>query len=531
VITFDQVSHTYPESAQPTLDRVSFSLSEGDLCLVVGPTGSGKSTLLGAINGLVPHFTGGRFSGQIRVDGRDTTKHRPRELADLVGYVGQDPVRGFVTDTVEDEIAYGMEQLGTAPMVMRKRVEETLDLLGIAELRRRPLTELSGGQQQRVAIAAVLAAQPKVLVLDEPTSALDATAAADVLSAITTLVHEVGLTVVLAEHRLERVMQAADSMLWLPGDGSVRHGGVAELLAQANITPPLAALAQVLGWPTVPLSVREARRRATGIQIRPRPETPTSHTELAVGATDLQVRFGEIKAVHGVSLELFAGTITAVLGRNGAGKSSLLWALQGALTCGGEIEVAGQDPRRLNANQARRLVALVPQTAADLLYLPTVEAECGQADVESEASPGTTAALLTRLGMQLPPDRDPRDLSEGQRLALVLAIQLAAGPKVLLLDEPTRGLDYQAKAELHQILDQFASNGTAILISTHDVEFAAATSQNLLLMADGEIVAAGPTADLLTSSAAYSPQMSKVFSPVKVLTVADVAAGLWDPRP
>lgn len=242
-ISFDRVGVRYAGAGRPTLEEVSFELPEGDLCLVIGATGSGKSTLLGAINGLVPHFTGGTLSGRVLVDGRDTAVHRPRDLADVVGHVGQDPLRGFVTDTVEDEIAYGLEQLGIAPPAMRKRVEETLDLMGIAELRRRPLTELSGGQQQRVAIAAVLAAQPRILVLDEPTSALDPTAAQDVLGAIATLVHDVGLTVVLAEHRLERVMHAADSTIWLPGDGSLVHGDPAEVLARSGAAPR---------WPSSP---------------------------------------------------------------------------------------------------------------------------------------------------------------------------------------------------------------------------------------------------------------------------------------
>jgi energy-coupling factor transport system ATP-binding protein len=528
VITFDEVSVTYASATRPVLDRATFALPEGDLCLVVGPTGSGKSTLLGAINGLVPHFTGGTLAGRVLVDGRDTAHHRPRDLADVVGYVGQDPLRGFVTDTVEDEIAYGMEQLGIDPVAMRKRVEETLDLMGIADLRRRPLVELSGGQQQRVAIAAVLAAQPRVLVLDEPTSALDPTAAQDVLSAISTLVHDVGLSVVLAEHRLERVMQAADSMLWLPGDGSVVYGPPADLLGRANIAPPLAALARVLGWEAVPLSVREARRRVLAEDIVPSSPEPEGRPRgrVVLSARDVEVRYADLTAVAGVSLELTGGTVTALLGRNGAGKSSLLWALQGALTCAGEISVGDRDPRRLTAAQARRLVTLVPQTAADLLYLPSVGAECAQADAESGAEQGTTAGLLTRLGVAVPDERDPRDLSEGQRLALVLAIQLAAHPPVLLLDEPTRGLDYRAKAELRRIVGALADDGVAVLISTHDVEFAASVSTRTLLMADGEVIADGATAALLTSSAAYAPQMAKVFAPVPVLTPDDVERGL-----
>ncbi len=528
VIDFDRVSITYHGAGSAVIDRATFVLPEGDLCLVIGPTGSGKSTLLGAMNGLVPHFTGGTLSGRVLVDGRDTATHRPRDLADVVGYVGQDPLRGFVTDTVEDEIAYGMEQLGIAPPAMRKRVEETLDLMGIADLRRRPLVELSGGQQQRVAIAAVLAAQPRILVLDEPTSALDPTAAQDVLAAIGTLVHDVGLTVVLAEHRLERVMQAADSMLYLPGDGRVVYGPPGEVLAHARITPPLAELARVLHWPEVPLSVREARRRVAGEDLLvTAPVHPAPPSEPVVLSTrDLQVRYGELIAVNHVDLDLVRGTVTSLLGRNGSGKSSMLWALQGALTCSGTIDVAGQDPRLLAAAEARRVVTLVPQTAADLLYLPSVGAECAQADAESGVAPGTTAGLLRTLGIQVPDDRDPRDLSEGQRLALVLAIQLAARPPVLLLDEPTRGLDYSAKGELRAIVRDLAADGRAVLISTHDVEFAAATSRRTLLMADGEIIADGSTAKVLTSSPAYAPQMAKVFAPLPVLTPHEVAEGL-----
>ena len=238
------------------------TVDEGELCLVVGRTGSGKSTLLGAINGLVPHFTGGQLAGRVIVDGRDTRDHPPRELADVVGVVGQDPLAGFVTDTVEEELAYAMEQLAVPPAVMRKRVEETLDLLGIAELRRRPLRTLSGGQQQRVAIGAVLTAHPRVLVLDEPTSALDPTAAEEVLAAITRLVHDLGITVVVAEHRLERVVQYADRLVLLTGDGAAVAGPPADVLVDSPVAPPVVELGRLAGWAPLPLSVRDARRRA-----------------------------------------------------------------------------------------------------------------------------------------------------------------------------------------------------------------------------------------------------------------------------
>jgi energy-coupling factor transport system ATP-binding protein len=172
VITFDRVSATYAGAAQPTLRDVTLEVAEGELCLVMGSTGTGKSTLLRCVNGIMPTFTGGTLAGRVVVAGRDTRFYPPRELADVVGVVGQDPLAGFVTDTVEEELAYGMEQLGVPPEVMRKRVEETLDVLGLADLRRRALYQLSGGQQQRVAIGSALATHARVLVLDEPTSAL-----------------------------------------------------------------------------------------------------------------------------------------------------------------------------------------------------------------------------------------------------------------------------------------------------------------------------------------------------------------------
>ncbi len=523
MIEFDGVTFAYPDAA-PTLRDITFRVADGDLCVVVGRTGTGKSTLLNLVNGLAPHFTGGTLAGRVLVAGRTTADFRPRELADVVGYVGQNPLLGFVTDRVEDEIAYGMEQLGLPPATMRKRVEETLDIMNIAALRGRPLADLSGGQQQRVAIASVLAAQPRVLVLDEPTSSLDPNAAADVLAAITTLVHEVGLTVVLAEHRLERVIHYADTMAWVRPDGRVEYGPPAELLLRCDVVPPLAELARTLGWDAVPTSVRDARRhvrREHVVVAAPRdPEPPAAPAGLAV--RDLTVDYGRLRAVNGVSLTFAAGTVTGLMGRNGAGKSSLLWAVQGGVPSGGTVDASGRDPRRLSPAAARAVVSLVPQTASDLLYLPSVAAELDRADDESGASPGISRGLLVRLGADLPPDADPRDLSEGQRLSLVLAIQLTASPDVVCLDEPTRGLDYEMKHRLTDILRGLAAEGRTVLVSTHDVEFAAGATDRLVVMADGDVIADGPTREVATSSPTFAPQLAKVFAPVPVLTAAEV---------
>jgi energy-coupling factor transporter ATP-binding protein EcfA2 len=532
VISFDRVSVRYAGAAGPVLRDVSLRIDEGELCLVVGRTGAGKSTLLGAINGLVPHFTGGTLGGRVTVDGRDTATHPPRELADVVGVVTQDPLAGFVTDTVEEELAYGMEQLAIAPDVMRKRVEETLDLLGLAELRDRPLHEISGGQQQRVAIGAVLTAHPRVLVLDEPTSALDPTAAEEVLATITRLVHDLGLTVVLAEHRLERVVQYADKVVYLAGDGTVADGTPAEMFARTSVAPPVVELGRLAGWAPLPLSVRDARRRATGLRERLAGSEPEPalrlEGETLLRARSILVRYGDVAAVRGVDLELRAGEVAALMGRNGSGKSSLMWALQGSgRRQAGTVEVDGRDPKALSASDARSLVGLVPQTPSDLLYLNTVDAELEQADRESEAGEALPAReLLDRLAPGVPGELDPRDLSEGQRLSLVLAIQLRAAPRVMLLDEPTRGLDYQAKHELSAIIALLAAEGCAIVIATHDVEFVATACHRVVVMAEGDVVADGPTSEIVRSSPAFAPQVAKILAPLPYLTVAEVEGAL-----
>jgi energy-coupling factor transport system ATP-binding protein len=357
MIEFRDVTITYAGAGEPTLSRVNLVIDEGELCLVAGRTGSGKSTLLGAINGLVPHFTGGHLGGRVTVDGLDTSAHKPREFAGVVGVVGQDPLAGFVTDTVEDELAYAMEQLAVPPDVMRKRVEETLDLLGIADLRHRALRTLSGGQQQRVAMGSVLTAHPRVLVLDEPTSALDPTAAEDVLAAITRLVHDLGVTVVIAEHRMERVVHHADRMLYLPGDGTVVDGPPSAVLETSSVAPPVVELGRLAGWRPLPLSVRDARRVASGLRERlvgcARPAARQAGPAL-LRARGVTVRYGALVAVRGVDLDLPAGQVGAIMGRNGSGKSSLLWALQGSgPRSGGAVEVGGTDPLSVRPGRTR----------------------------------------------------------------------------------------------------------------------------------------------------------------------------------
>jgi energy-coupling factor transport system ATP-binding protein len=537
MIRFDDVSFTYTEAPDPTLSRVNLEIPEGELCVVVGETGSGKSTLLRAVNGLVPHFSGGVLAGTVTVDGMTTRDNRPRDLAEAVGYVAQNPLASFVTETVEDELAYTMENLGVPPDAMRRRVEDAIDLLGIADLRGRSLRSLSGGQQQRVAIGAVLTASPRVLVLDEPTSALDPAAAEEVLAALARLVHDLGLTVMMAEHRLERVLPFADRMVLVPGQGApVCDGPPVAIMRTAPVAPPLVELGRLVGWDPLPLTVRDARRLAGPLRQRLGPkaaERPPASTEstarssaTVLSARRLRVAYGTLVAVDDVDLAIDRGEILVLMGRNGSGKSSLLNALSGTKPTRGNVEVSGRDPASLRPSDLIRLVGHVPQDPGLLLYGESVADECRLADRVAGLPQGTTQHTLERVLPGLPPDRHPRDLSEGQRLALAVAVVLAPSPACLLLDEPTRGLDYPSKDRLIVVLRRLAADGHAVVMATHDVELAARVADRVVVLADGQAIADGPARQVVCHSPVFAPQVAKVLAPDEWLTVDEVRTAL-----
>jgi energy-coupling factor transport system ATP-binding protein len=531
MIKFSHVSLIYPNSTTTVLEELNLTIAEGELVLVIGPTGSGKSSLLRLINGLVPHHTGGILAGDISVNGVSTQMTKPGGMAHLIGIVGQNPANGFVADTVEEELAFGMEVLNLPNDVMRKRVEEVLDLLSLAALRNRSIATLSGGEQQRVAIGAALLTHPKVLVLDEPTSALDPIAAEEVLSILHRLVHDLGLTVVIAEHKLERVIQYADRIVFINGDGAANVGTPEEILMQSPIAPPIVHLARALGLKEIGVTVREMRRMTTHLReaIASHP-VADSHkpTEIVISFDKLTVSYENQTALNNITSTICAGEIVAVMGRNGAGKSSLLKAIAGVNRPGtGVIKVLGHDPYDLQGKKRREAIGFIPQEPSDLLYGQSVSIECAQADRDNELAAGTTYQVLQQLVPGISLSTHPRDLSEGQRLGLALSVVLSSNPSILILDEPTRGLDYEAKNELTRMLVSFAATfGKAVLLATHDVELVAELANRVIFIADGDIVADGTTLDVLLSSPAFAPQVAKVVSPQPWLRVKDVVAAI-----
>ncbi|HEX6054450.1 MAG TPA: ATP-binding cassette domain-containing protein, partial [Intrasporangium sp.] len=378
---------------------------------------------------------------------------------------------------------------------------------------------------------------PQILVLDEPTSALDPVAAEEVLASLHRIVHDLGVTVVLAEHRLERVVHHADRVILIDGGHTSALLDPAEAMADSPIHPPLVALSRLAGWTPTPLSIRDARRRAAPLRDHLAAAVPTAGRDddpsqrPSVRFEGARVLRAGRTVIDDLSLGLFPGTVTALMGRNGAGKSTLLGTVAGQLTpVVGSVRVADgstwAQPATLSARRRVALVGLVPQQPELLLYSDSVAAECAAADQDFDVARGTAAVILERISGGLDPTRHPRDLSEGQRLELALSVILAGSPTVLLLDEPTRGLDYGAKQRLGATLRDLASAGRTVLLATHDVELAAEIADRVVILADGEVVADGPVRQVLAASPAFAPQVTKVLRPQTWLTVDEVAAAL-----
>ena len=529
MIEFKNVSLIYPNSEQTIIENLSFKLTEGEFVLVIGETGIGKSSILRLMNGLVPHHTGGILSGEIEVAGRSTRLLRPGELSDVVGVVPQNPINSFVCEIVEDEIAFTLETLGVSVEVMRKRVEEVLDLLALAPLRNRDISTLSGGEQQRVAIAAALVTQPKVLLLDEPTSALDPIAAEEVLSILHRLVHDLGLTVIIAEHRLERVIQFVDRILLINGSRDIQLGTTRDILTTSHIAPPLVELARVAGMKEIPLTVREFRRSTFEVPNM-QPSIPQRNGKNVIEVESLTCAYedGESEyALRDITLQIKSGEIVALMGRNGAGKSTLLRSLVGlSPITAGNVRVLGRNPNTFSSKELISSVGYVPQEPGDLLIESTIAEECKRADIDNGCEEGKTLGIFTSLIGEVPNSIHPRDLSEGQKLTLAISILLSAHPRVIVLDEPTRGLDYEAKKKLVKILKEIAASDRTVLLATHDVELVAELSDRVLFIADGELISDGNVAEALTASPAFAPQVAKALPDKGLLTVNEVKEAL-----
>ena len=379
MIDIDRLIFSYPDAPRPALQLKNLHIPAGAFCLVTGQSGCGKSTLLRLTNGLIPHFTGGTISGSIRVAGKDPIQTGPELMSRQVGFVFQEAENQFVVDVVEDEIAFSLENAAVPRSEMRSRVNQVLEQLGIQKLRKRKLDTLSGGEAQRVALAAALVLNPKLLVLDEPTSQLDPQAAQDVLTMLEHLRKTSDLTILLAEHRLERILPFADLMIHIRPDGSeILIGSPQEILPLSRLQPPVVQLGIKFGWRPLPLDVSSAAVFVPSnlkIKTPGQPQDDSLRTT-AISVSELVVNYPDHPVLKNISFEIYAGDRVALMGPNGAGKSTLLRSLIGLIKpAHGSIRLFGETIHNRQTSEICRSVAFLPQDPNALLFSETVRQE------------------------------------------------------------------------------------------------------------------------------------------------------------
>jgi energy-coupling factor transport system ATP-binding protein len=530
IAEFHHVRYRYPSADTPILDNVSWNIPTGEFMLLAGPSGSGKSTLLRCLNGLVPHFSGGSFGGEVFVGPEDTRMVGPRDLSARVGFVFQDPESQLVTDRVDAELAFSLEQHGVDRIRMRKRVEEMLDLLGIAHLRDRHPSHLSGGEQQRVAVAAALSLHPTMLVLDEPTSQLDPWGAEDVLAALVRLNEDLGITIVLAEHRLERVLHRADSVRVLqPPPAPSSDGAPADVAARLDpiALPPVTQLGRARSVPVLPLTVKEARTAfrttITLPESGPPPDQRSAPGAVVAEINGLSVDLDRRTVLEDLSLAVREGEFVAIMGRNGSGKTTLLRTMLGLETARtGTIVTCGVDVVRDGPAALGKVVGYLPQQARVVFFKDRVVDEIAFT-IAARGGGETVREVVARFGLEGLEDRHPLDLSGGERERTALATVMAGQPRLLLLDEPTRGMDAWRKHELALRLRILQEQGVTILMATHDAELVAQFASRVIMLGHRDIIADGTPRDVLSGSLTFTTQINKVFGG-DWLTVEDVTS-------
>ncbi len=551
LVRIESLSYRYPGADTECLSDLDLEIEPGQLIVLAGRSGSGKTTLLRACCGLVPHYYGGELSGEIEVGGLDVRDHGPAELGGVVGLVAQDPETQVVSTTVRGELALPLEIRGEPPAACARGVEEAALALAIPHLLDRTADTLSGGELQRVALAAALVGRPRLVLLDEPTSQLDPVAGDELIGLLRRLNEEWGLAVVCAEHRLERCLPAADRVLALVQgrlafDGEPGHFLQWALARDAALATPAARLFHLAGLHPPPTSVKAARKtlaaRAQVGLVGARDEVPVA-TEVPAGsgsgpspaaaqpearrrrsdlgeaeasggviqasrrrsgsrnmeAADLWVELddgrGPRDVLRGIDLSLDPGERVALMGRNGAGKTTLLRATAGLV-----------DPVRGRVS-APRGCALLAQSPGDLLVRERVADELpGEAGSEA----------LAWVGLGWAAEADPRDLSGGERQRLALALVMAGRddgrlPGVVALDEPTRGMDRARKEELAHWVGELAGRGASVVVATHDVEFASVFAERVLLLGQGELIADGPVAEVLSGGWYFATEVARIL--------------------
>lgn len=552
MIKIENFTFYYSDAEKPALRDINLEIQDGEFVLATGPSGGGKSSLCRCLNGLIPHFYGGKVAGRVEVQGLNVMKHPTKEMATKVGMMFQDPENQLVAMDVEREIAFGLENLAFPRDQIARRMEESLDTLGISDLRHRQVYELSGGEKQKVAIASVLALHPEILILDEPTSELDPKSAEEVLSIVERLNDELGITVILIEHRLDRVLQHVDRLIVLDQGRVVADGSTRDILNKSyqEITdtgvgmPPIIKLAHELENRGIsvngaPLTVKEGRIMLKGLFQKISGQLPQCNEEgdskPVIEVEKLWYVYpGGPTALKNVSLRVNEGEFVAIMGRNASGKTTLVKHFNSLLKpTKGIVAVDGIDTRKATIAELARKVGFVFQNPNDHLFADTVEEEIAftlkNLGFENGEIRQRVSEILERFKLQEYRKQYPRSLSGGEKQRAALASVLVIQPKILILDEPTRGMEYRLKRELMTFLNKYTGQGNTVILVTHDVETVAEHADRVILLSEGEIVVDGNKRDVLSKALLFSPQINRLVQafdkygvPDNILTVDEL---------
>lgn len=511
LLDIEHLSFTYPACETPTLRDVSVSIERGEFAVLCGATGSGKSTFLRMLKRALTPL--GTQSGEIRFDGTPLPDLSERDAAAKIGFVQQRPEQQIVTDKVWHEMAFGLENLGLPQPEMARRIAETASYFGIGDWYRRDTAGLSGGQKQLLNLAGVLVMQPELLILDEPTAQLDPIAASEFIAALRRLNEDFGLTILMAEHRTEEAVPLCDRLLVMEHGALIANGSPREVIADLRENrdflcgmPAAARIGAALGADECPLTVREGKAYLRGfantVRTLPEDDLPSENPP-ALELKDIWFRYerGSADVLRGMELTVRTGEIFCLLGGNGSGKSTTLSVAAGLKRpYAGKISIFGKPLRSYkNGSLYRECLALLPQDVQTLFLADSVREELKQCGAEHPLFDMTS--LL---------DRHPYDLSGGEQQMAALAKVLAAKPKLLLLDEPTKGMDASMKSRLTEVLHNLKAKGMTALIVTHDVEFAALCADRCAMCFDGSIASVGTPREFFGSNSFYTTAASRI---------------------
>ncbi|MDI6617461.1 MAG: energy-coupling factor transporter ATPase [Clostridiales bacterium] len=516
-IDINNLNYRYPSEEQNALSDITLKIDKGDMLLIAGESGSGKSTLAKCIAGTVPGFYGGTISGSILIAGKPIKEMSHKERSKEITMVFQDPERQLVMDKVHREVAFGLQNIGIHEGNIKRRVFEALQFSGILDLSNRDINTLSGGQKQKVALASAIALLPGCIILDEPTSQLDPSSSEEVISLAKKVNEELGINIIVIEQRINRWFDSADRIAVLKGGRLLFCGTAGELYESANsyitnFLPTGLRLSKSLGIFKMPGSFKENRQKLSHFDFNPVPVHYDKKSKEVIGIKNLSVDFGSIRAIKDIDLKIYGGDFAGIIGANGAGKSTLLRSIMGFLKYSGSIRILGAEACKQTVSKIARTCGYVSQNPNDYISKDTVYDELKfTLDNYGIKDEGIIDETLDLLGIYDLRNKNPRDISGGERQRVAIASIIVLKPKILLLDEPTRGLDGNVLSKLGCTLKKLNGSGTTIVLITHDIEFAARYCSRFVLMFNGEIAADGSRDSVLSGGIYYTTEINRLL--------------------